>query len=81
MCTPTTTLNLPLKKCTYSNYVLYSRLRDFKYFFYLLDCVLLMSTPYPNPKPAPYSNADALNIVVQREKICNIDVRMRSKPR
>ncbi len=23
---------------------------------------------YPNPKPTPYSNADALNIVVQREK-------------
>ncbi len=37
---------------------------------------------YPNPKPTPYSNADTLNIVVQREKKDeNIDVRMRSKPR
>ncbi len=37
---------------------------------------------YHNPKSTPYSNADTLNIVVQREKTrCNIDARMRSKPR
>ncbi len=35
---------------------------------YLLDCVLLTSTPTQTPKLTPYCNADTFNIVVQREK-------------
>ncbi len=69
MCTPTTNLNLPLQLCTYSNYMLYSRKPTINIFFYLLDCVLLTSKPTPTLNlPLQYSNADTLNIVVQREK-------------
>ncbi len=37
-----------------------------------------VTVTYSNPKPTPYSNADALNIVVQHEKKDEI---LRSKPR
>ncbi len=74
---------LPVKLCfinvyTYHNpkftftvtvITLYSRKPTINIFFYLLDCVLLTSKPTPTLNlPLQYSNADTLNIVVQREK-------------
>ncbi len=48
------------------------------YFFLPITLCFISVYIYYNPKTTPYSNADTLNIVVQREKK---DVRMRSKPR
>ncbi len=39
-----------------------------KYFFLSIRLCFINVYTYSNPKPTPYSNADALNIVVQREK-------------
>ncbi len=47
--------------------------------FYLLDCVLLTSTPTPTLKPTPYNNAKNSIIVVQCDKNYAIDVHILSR--